>query len=119
MDFVFDSQAVKLISVHEHGYEILSLGIGRDQTSYCWRDVKLPNLYHAKKKRNGIRLFFRTGVAYCIWHMDDCTDIEIDVMDMVNETYIGRTSLTKGFLFTSTSIMDWGGQLSFVRQVKR
>lgn len=34
LDFVFDSQAVKLISVHEHGYEILSLGIGRDQTSY-------------------------------------------------------------------------------------
>uniref|UniRef100_M1DCM3 F-box domain-containing protein n=1 Tax=Solanum tuberosum TaxID=4113 RepID=M1DCM3_SOLTU len=119
LDFVLDSQAVKLVSVHQHGYEILSLGIGSDQTTYGWRDVKLPNLYHEKnKRRNEIQVFFRMGVAYCIWHIDDCTDIEIDVLDMVNETYIGRTSLSKGFLFTSTSLMDWNGQLSFVRQVK-
>ncbi|KAH0643316.1 hypothetical protein KY290_034926 [Solanum tuberosum] len=119
LDFVLDSQAVKLVSVHQHGYEILSLGIGSDQTTYGWRDVKLPNSYHEKnKRRNEIQVFFRMGVAYCIWHIDDCTDIEIDVLDMVNETYIGRTSLSKGFLFTSTSLMDWNGQLSFVRQVK-
>ncbi|WMV13070.1 hypothetical protein MTR67_006455 [Solanum verrucosum] len=116
LDFVFDSLAVKLVSVHEHGYEILSLGIGRDKSTYCWRDVKLPNLHHENNKRNGIQVFFRTGVAYCIWHIDDCTDIEIDVLDMVNETYIGHTILPRGF-FTSPSLMDWNGQLSFIEQV--
>ncbi|KAK6805857.1 hypothetical protein RDI58_003642 [Solanum bulbocastanum] len=71
------------------------------------------NLSGTLKERNEIQVFFRMGVAYCIWHIDDCTDIEIDVLDMVNETYIGRTSLSKVFLFTSTSLMDWNGQLSF------
>ncbi|KAK4740179.1 hypothetical protein R3W88_003876 [Solanum pinnatisectum] len=66
LDFVLDNLAVKLISVHQHGYE-------------------LPNLYHEKnKRRNGIQIFFRMGVAYCIWHIDDPTDIEIDVLDMLN-----------------------------------
>uniref|UniRef100_M1DUD0 F-box domain-containing protein n=1 Tax=Solanum tuberosum TaxID=4113 RepID=M1DUD0_SOLTU len=112
LDFVFDSLAVKLVSVHEHGYEI-----GRDKSTYCWRDVKLPNLHHENNnKRNGIQVFFRTGVAYCIWHIDNCTDIEIDVLDMINETYIGHTILPRGF-FTSPSLMDWNGQLSFVEQV--
>ncbi|KAK4740215.1 hypothetical protein R3W88_003912 [Solanum pinnatisectum] len=103
LDFVLDSQAVKLISVHQHGYEssLLELGVIK-----LLRDVKLPNLYHEKnKKRNEIQVFFRMGVAYCIWYIDDCTDIEIDVLGY-------------GFLFTSTSLMDWNGQLSFVRQVK-
>uniref|UniRef100_K4B3I6 F-box associated domain-containing protein n=1 Tax=Solanum lycopersicum TaxID=4081 RepID=K4B3I6_SOLLC len=116
LDFVFDSLAVKLVSVHQHGYEILSLGIGRDKTSYCWRDVKLCP--ENNKRRNGrIQVFFRKGVAYCIWYIDD-DDMEIDVLDMVNETYIGHTTLPRGGFFARPSLMDWNGQLSFVEQVK-
>ncbi|KAH0646096.1 hypothetical protein KY284_033980 [Solanum tuberosum] len=65
LDFVLDSQAVKLVSVHQHGYEILSLGIGSDQTTYGWRDVKLPNSYHEKnKRRNEIQ-----KLMFWIWLM--------------------------------------------------
>ncbi|XP_060168416.1 uncharacterized protein LOC132599182 [Lycium barbarum] len=128
LDFVpFNHPAVKLLSVHGDdesslGYEILALGVGSDQTTYCWRSVKvpLPNLSHEKRK--SIQVFFRMGVAYCIWHVqrdahDDLTDIQVDVLDMVNETYIGRTTFPRGF-FSSTNLMDWNGRLSFAQLLK-
>nr|XP_033516376.1 uncharacterized protein LOC117280738 [Nicotiana tomentosiformis] len=81
LDFVPSNQpAVKLVSVHEDdqnqyslGYEILALGIGSDQTSYCWRAIKVPppNLLNSERdgrKRKSIEVLLRMGVAYCIWY---------------------------------------------------
>ncbi|KAM3198790.1 hypothetical protein P3L10_024806 [Capsicum annuum] len=118
LDFVSHSQAVKLVSLHEDGYEILALGVGSDQTTYSWRDVNIPNFSH--EKRDGIQIFFRMGVAYCIWHVQrdhGLIDVEIDVLDMVNETYIAHTTIPRGFL-TNAYVMDCDGRLSFVEQVK-
>lgn len=68
------------------------------------RDTALNALYYAKHLIYSIHSI----LAYCIWHVE--TDIEIDVLDMVNETYIGHTR--------PALLSDWNGQLSFIAQVK-
>ncbi|PHT42062.1 Protein KTI12 -like protein [Capsicum baccatum] len=118
LDFVSHSQAVNLVSLHEDGYEILALGVGSDQTTYRWRDVNIPNFSH--EKRDKFQIFFRMGVVYCIWHVQrdhGLIDVEIDVLDMVNETYIAHTIIPRGCL-TNAYVMDCDGRLSFVEQVK-
>lgn len=136
LEFVPSNQpAVKLVSVHDDeqnqyslGYEVLTLAIGSDQTTYCWRAIKVPppNLSNNERdgrKRKSIEVLFRMGVAYCISYIemeDDDLDIEVDVLDMVNESYIGHTTLPRGFFskLSSTNLSDWNGRLSFAELVK-
>ncbi|KAH0780610.1 hypothetical protein KY290_000208 [Solanum tuberosum] len=118
--------SVKLISVYEDGnnnlgYEILSLDI---HVPYrCWRaiDNVLP-LPRDGRMMNNIQLFFRRGVAYCIRFVEsteEIDDIQIDIIDMVNETYIGRTTFPRErFMNTTLHLMDWNGRLSFAQLVK-
>uniref|UniRef100_M1DBU2 F-box associated domain-containing protein n=1 Tax=Solanum tuberosum TaxID=4113 RepID=M1DBU2_SOLTU len=117
--------SVKLISVYEHGnnnlgYEILSLDI---HVPYRWRaiDNVLP-LPSDGRMMNNIQLFFRRGVAYCIRFVEtteEIDDIQVDIIDMVNETYIGRTIFPRErFMSTTLHLLDWNGHLSFAQLVK-
>ncbi|KAM3301607.1 hypothetical protein P3S67_016109 [Capsicum chacoense] len=122
--------SVKLVSVHDDGsnnlgYEVLSLENIR--TSFCrWRaiDMVVPPLLSDGRTRNSIQLFFRKGVAYCICFLEtteEVDDIQVDVVDMVNETYIGRTTFPRVSFFPELAmlhLLDWNGRLSFSQLLK-
>ncbi|KAH0685480.1 hypothetical protein KY290_016958 [Solanum tuberosum] len=137
LEFVssFNQEAVKLVSIHknEHyslGYEILALKIGIYQNTYTWRGVKVPpNLQSQRQSRNmgkrkkRIDIVFRKELAYCLWYTEtgdfrDDVDLEIDVLDMVNEKYIGHTTFPAGFSLRRNDLFDWKGMLAFDQQVK-
>lgn len=132
---------IKLISVHQDGrnnfgYEVLSIDFGGTQKNPCrWRAIdKVPPSEGGKRRKlsrwqaieeappPNIQLLFRMGVAYCIWFVktDGDDDIHVDVVDMVNETYIGHTTFPRStFLskltMSTTHILDWNGRLSFAQ----
>ncbi|KAK4733460.1 hypothetical protein R3W88_007721 [Solanum pinnatisectum] len=142
LEFVssFNQEAVKLVSIHknEHyslGYEILALRIGIYQSTYTWRAVKVPPYFQRQrqsrnigKRKKRIDVVFRKELAYCLWYIEtgdfrDDVDLEIDVLDMVNEKYIGHTTFPAGFVFPKFSVrrndlFDWKGMLAFDQQVK-
>ncbi|KAG5614457.1 hypothetical protein H5410_014281 [Solanum commersonii] len=113
LEFVssFNQEAVKLVSIHKNEhyslrYEILALRIGIYQNIYTWLAVKIPpNLQRHNrnmgKRKKRIDVMFRKELAYCLWYIEtgdfrDDVDLEIDVLDMVNEKYIGPTTFPAG-----------------------
>ncbi|KAK4368373.1 hypothetical protein RND71_012165 [Anisodus tanguticus] len=110
---------VKLVSVHEDDgnnlrYEVLSLEIG---PCPCWRAI--DNVPPSDgRKRKSMQFFFRMGVAYCICFFDDL-DRQVDVLDMINETYTGRRAhFDLSMMSSTTHLLDWNGRLSFAQLLK-
>ncbi|KAG5598339.1 hypothetical protein H5410_029709 [Solanum commersonii] len=73
--------------------------------------------YHQNiDRRNNIQLIFRTGFAYCIWFVGDL-EVEIDVLDMINENYIGHTTFPRESFFSSNPLhlLDWAGKKRIIK----
>ncbi|PHT29086.1 hypothetical protein CQW23_31315 [Capsicum baccatum] len=96
-------------------------------TSFCRCraiDMVLPPLLSDGRMRNNIQLFFRKGVAYCICFLEtteEVDDIQVDVVDIDNETYIGRTTFPRVSFFPELAmlhLLDWNGRLSFSQLLK-
>ncbi|KAF3614161.1 hypothetical protein FXO38_33413 [Capsicum annuum] len=91
---------------------------------WCAIDKVVPPLPCYGQIRSSIQLFFRKGVAYCICFvktMEEVDDIQVDVLDMVNETYIGRTTFPRASFFPELGmlhLLDWNGRLSFAQLLK-
>ncbi|OIT29098.1 hypothetical protein A4A49_22859 [Nicotiana attenuata] len=142
IEFIPSTRAVELVSVHEDenqvlGYEVVHIGpIDNIATTtiYSWQELQVPELfkYGERKRTNldsfpksaareGVVLFFRRGVAYCIWAAENNLDIHVDILDMVNESYIGHTTLSVGTFISDglnrIQLLDWNGQLSFAEVV--
>uniref|UniRef100_M1CBT2 PORR domain-containing protein n=1 Tax=Solanum tuberosum TaxID=4113 RepID=M1CBT2_SOLTU len=105
-------------------YEVLDLQ--SEGSNYSWRPINLPQHSRGKtrmcklvKKHTGqIKVVFTNlGIVYSIWDAEECSHIGIDILDMVNESYIGHTTLPTCF-YTKDDCKLWNGKLSFAKIVK-
>ncbi|KAK4340505.1 hypothetical protein RND71_041967 [Anisodus tanguticus] len=83
-------------------------------TNSCLPDEIIFDIlsYVPLKNRKRAQVFFRKGVAYCIWFVE--TDDDIDILDMENESHIGHTAFAIGFFHKLSSNV----RLSFAEIVK-
>ncbi|KAH0760883.1 hypothetical protein KY290_016956 [Solanum tuberosum] len=121
LEFVssFNQEAVKLGFI-----KILILGEALRYHLTC----RARDSRNMEKRKKRIDIVFRKELAYCLWYTEtgdfrDDVDLEIDVLDMVNEKYIGHTTFPAGFVFPKFSLrhndlFDWKGMLAFDQQVK-
>ncbi|KAM3220315.1 putative F-box protein [Capsicum annuum] len=129
----YDNPVFKLVYVHidgdELGYQVLDLGnYNEARCSYSWRTIKVPtNMSDISStgEMREIQFLIRRGIGYCIWETGapEDADIKIDILDVKNERYIGRTTCPhRGFFsfLNSADYILWGDQekLAFARVVK-
>lgn len=126
-----DNQVLKLLSlVYDEllgdqvlGYEVLDLR--SKESSYSWRPINLPQQCRGetrmcelvKRHTNQTIVVFSFGTAFSIWDAEAYSYIGIDILDMVNDSYIGHTTLSTSF-YTKDDFMYWNGKLSFAKIVK-
>lgn len=109
------------------GCQILSLGNDINITTSSWRFLELPTLQNTENLITNFQLFVNYEVAYRIWEVSNTSQnrigIEIDILDMENEIFIGTTiTLPEGNNFASKLNFDdcfqWNGKVSFGKFVK-
>ncbi|MCD7466342.1 hypothetical protein HAX54_002952 [Datura stramonium] len=116
LSFVYDLSGQELV----FGYEFLDLH--NEESRYSWRSLNLPQ-GNGGVTRNcaKIKVFSAMGIGYVIWD-DDATNsstIGIDILDMVNDSYIGQTSTFRTSCnYTKDDCILWNGKLSFGKIVK-
>ncbi|XP_055814866.1 uncharacterized protein LOC129884607 [Solanum dulcamara] len=134
MVFDPDNQVLKLLSVvsddeliGDHqviGYEVLDLR--NEESIYSWRSVNLPQQSRGgtrmcklvKKHTNQIKVVIAVGTAYIIWDAEAYSHLEIDILDMVNDSYIGHTIFPTGNFYTKDDGILWNGKLSLAKIVE-
>lgn len=106
------------------GYEVLDLR-SEESGTYSWRPINLPQQCRGetrmcelvKRHTNQTIVVIASGAAYSIWDAEAYSCIGIDILDMVNDTYIGHTTLSTSF-YKKEDCMYWNGKLSFAKIVK-
>ncbi|XP_055816333.1 F-box protein At1g30790-like isoform X2 [Solanum dulcamara] len=133
MVFDTDNQILKLLSVvyddelvgdQVIGYEVLDLL--NEDSSYSWRPLNLPQQSRGetricklvKKHTNQIKLVFASGTAYSIWNAEAYSHLGIDILDMVNDSYIGHTTFPTSDFYTKNDGILWNEKLALAKIVK-
>ncbi|CAN4110718.1 unnamed protein product [Withania somnifera] len=130
MCIVFDPeyQVLKLLSVvytfeKTLGYEVLHLW--NEESTYSWRPLNCPQQSRGetricnpvKRHSRQIRILHEMGISYSIWNTAVNSHLGIDILDMVNDSYIGHTTFPTGY-YTKDDCIIWNGKLSFSKIVK-
>ncbi|KAH0731848.1 hypothetical protein KY289_003036 [Solanum tuberosum] len=125
-----DCQVLKLLSlvyrIESIGYVVLDLQ--NEESSCCWRPLvlNLPEQSQGEtrirnKQSKNIGVVFGMGIGYIFWDIDNGVpnpSIGIDVLDMVNDRYIGYTTFPMNHYYTKDECILWNGKLSFAKIVK-
>ncbi|XP_009612796.1 uncharacterized protein LOC107771610 [Nicotiana tabacum] len=126
-----DNQLLKLLSVIHVigdpglplGYEVLDLR--NEEGTYSWQTLDLPKESRGETTilQNRIcrhstlfKIVDAIGTAYSMWDTTN-SHIGIDIVDMVNDSYIGHTTFPNGFYSKDDCIL-WKRKLSFAKVVK-